>query len=570
MLAPVTVELVIPPERPRVNASPSATLTQRTYDVAIVGNDMLLAALPARPVQVFHAVQACGFDLVVPVSWGEEVLAEQAMRRLAENGARPMVFCACPRVRARLLQSGNELVPHVLSLVAPPVAAARYLRALHPNQSLRITYLGTCEGAADPAISVRIAPTDFLRSLHQRGIIVTQQPTIFESIVPPDRRRFWSQPGGLPTRQAMQDRPLTHQLSVLADDDIAARIADHLLLAEEVLMDLAPQMGCACAGSVAVHNTVASREALAALEPPRASLPVIEGELRVDVDLPMPHLESGMAAPRPLLRLEPTGGTPPPIRRAPATKSTPVPAEVPLESRRIGGTASGRVVAPRPRVAVTPPGVSQQPSSEEGAHEAPRPPATPPVELRRLSSAPRPPVRTSEPPPPAVDAAPPHVSPKRVSPAFGMRHVARAGRPEGQLPRAAYSVLRGHRAAGPATIPEAPAPPPPTPTPLPAGVEPAPPQVEGIWRPPEPPQSVEALETQPAIEAVVTPPAGIATVPDTHGGSLTRRRAARERSRPAGPPAGGGSAQRPKLWGLLASIIAIVALTIVLKVVLDL
>jgi len=43
---------------------------------------MLLAALPGRPVQLAHAILAAGFDLVIPVSWGEEVLAEHALRVL--------------------------------------------------------------------------------------------------------------------------------------------------------------------------------------------------------------------------------------------------------------------------------------------------------------------------------------------------------------------------------------------------------------------------------------------------------------------------------------------------------
>ena len=169
---------------------PSVDTSQRPYEVAIVGNDTLLAAHPARPMQIAHALLACGFDLVVPVSWGDEALAEFILRVVAARGAAPAIICSCPAVRDRLLASGAELSPYLISLVAPSVATARYLRALQPQTAIRVTYIGSCEGASHDEIETQIRPDDFLRLLVARGISLARQPAVFDSVVPPDRRRF--------------------------------------------------------------------------------------------------------------------------------------------------------------------------------------------------------------------------------------------------------------------------------------------------------------------------------------------------------------------------------------------
>jgi hypothetical protein len=140
--------------------------------------------------------------------------------------------------------------------------------------------------------------------------------------------------------------------------------------------------------------------------------------------------------------------------------------------------------------------------------------------------------------------------------------------------------------------------------------------IPGLFRPPEPPAEVEMVELQPAIAPVVTPPQGVTAIrPSASGDERGGRIITPPRSVPAlSPPAplkdptagvspsasgsppfrlppvpesapgarapkptpkkparspDGAAGQRAKLWGLLASIIAIAALTIVLKLVFD-
>lgn len=280
---------------------PPADSPERPYEVAIVGNDAVLAALPSRPMQLAHALLACGFDLVVPVSWGEELVAEYVLRAIAERGSAPAILCACPLLRERLLASGSELAPHLLSAVSPVVAAARYLRALHPDVPMRITVVGGCPGVRDVSIDSRIAPLAFLRMLSDRGLSLVRQPAIFESVIPPDRRRFLSLPGGCPTPRALQSRAPERRLVTITDDAFTAELADHLMGQESVLIDLSARLACACCGGFGGrgHRAPMGREEILRHEPPRARSPIVdhdialllevgEGELRAS---PTPSLD---------------------------------------------------------------------------------------------------------------------------------------------------------------------------------------------------------------------------------------------------------------------------------------
>ena len=158
----------------------------------ILGTDALLAARPASPVQLAQACLALGYDGVVPASWGDELVADAAMQRVLAHDQGPAVLCSCPHVARRMLQAGGDLQPFLLSLVAPPVAAARYLRALWAPTPIGLTFVGHCPGASDDAIDARIAPSELLAIIEARGIVLAEQPEVFDEVIPPDRRRYHS------------------------------------------------------------------------------------------------------------------------------------------------------------------------------------------------------------------------------------------------------------------------------------------------------------------------------------------------------------------------------------------
>jgi hypothetical protein len=275
-----------------------STSEARPSSVVVLGADMVLAALPATPVQLAHACRALGYDVAFPASWGDEVVANACLDRLHEFGNGPAILCSCPLVTERLTKSGDELAPFMMNLVAPPVAAARYLRALYGERPVRITYAGSCPSAADPAIDACIAPAELLLAFEERGIVLAAQPEYFESVLPPDRRRYESLPGGVPSPERIHEVDPGRTLAELdcSDDEIALEIAQRLIAHERELIDIAPRVGCACSGALAVGASSAARTRLTALEPPRAHSPVLDPSIRVDADLP--SLAEPAGAPR--------------------------------------------------------------------------------------------------------------------------------------------------------------------------------------------------------------------------------------------------------------------------------
>src|SRR5687767_15963136 len=101
-----------------------------TLAVLVVGTDTVIEALPARPIQLAHACGALGFDLVVPLSWGDELVAEAALRALEPRDHTPAVLCSCPLVRQRLLQTGGDLVADMVFLAPSTVVVARHFCSL--------------------------------------------------------------------------------------------------------------------------------------------------------------------------------------------------------------------------------------------------------------------------------------------------------------------------------------------------------------------------------------------------------------------------------------------------------
>jgi hypothetical protein len=258
----------------------------QTVPVVILGTDAVLAASPATPVQLAHACLRAGFANVVPASWGDELIAGAMLHRLQRFGNGPAIQCSCPIVAHRLLTVGGDLRPVMVPLVSPPVAIARYVRAITRPARARITYVGACPGAVDEAIDIRMTPEALFAMLAERDIVVAEQPRVFEATTPADRRRYHSQPGGLPTAEALWSAQGSRTLVEIEGDDFVTEVVQHLLSGKNILIDASMRLGCACSG--AVQGAHQPRAQVVALEPPRATSSVIEEAPPIELDLPIP------------------------------------------------------------------------------------------------------------------------------------------------------------------------------------------------------------------------------------------------------------------------------------------
>jgi hypothetical protein len=133
-----------------------------------------------------------------------------------------------------------------------------------------------------------------MNNLAERRAMPADQPKEFDSVLPTDRRRYYSEPGGLPSRQAL--RQLSNQVDAveLTGDDVITQLAEQLLASSHVLLDISLPLGCHCSGVIQGTSGDVARARVRELEPPRAFGPVVDHAIPLDLDDSLP-----LAAPEP-------------------------------------------------------------------------------------------------------------------------------------------------------------------------------------------------------------------------------------------------------------------------------
>lgn len=252
------------------------------FSIAILGNDAFLAAAPALAVQLMHAALAAGFDAVVPVSLGDELVAGETLRLAQLRGRRPVVQCSCPFSLSQLCKREANLADVTIAVAPAAVALARALRQ-ERHDTQHITYIGACPGAQDPAIDLQVIPDAFLRGLTKKGIMLEQQPAVFTDRLPPDRRRFLSLPGGAPRPDLIASVLRRNTVALTARTNPLLAVADALFDGGVTMIDPAGAYRCVCAGADAAASVSEGRLAIASLEPARALSPIFEAPAWLDL-----------------------------------------------------------------------------------------------------------------------------------------------------------------------------------------------------------------------------------------------------------------------------------------------
>jgi hypothetical protein len=321
--------------------------------IVILGADTVLAARPATAVQLANACLAAGYSAAVPASWGDELIAAACLEALATRGDEATVVCSCPRVAERLRRVPS-LRSSLLSFVAPPVAAARYLRARAGAAGLTITYVGDCPGAADQAIDRYATPAALMRSLARRGIVPVEQPTTIDPRVERDGRRFYSLAGGVPAPNWVYAEGRGPGVVQSESADYLAEIAHHVTARDRAVIDIAPRLGCACSGAVSGEPWSTARQVVTDLEPERAVHEVLDHDVIVDVSNALePWVGSSVSGVPTLPTTLPVLAAQydadhkaPSIRRAPPS---PVPFPIPSRPARRSGRQPAFPTPPLPK-----------------------------------------------------------------------------------------------------------------------------------------------------------------------------------------------------------------------------
>ncbi|HET9454772.1 MAG TPA: [Fe-Fe] hydrogenase large subunit C-terminal domain-containing protein [Gemmatimonadaceae bacterium] len=339
-----------------VRSSPTQLpVPQTAPSLLIIGSDTVLAASPATAVQLTHACMAAGYDAVVPASWGDELVASRVVARIRERGG-PALQCSCPNVAERLSPNADAIQSMLICTVSPVVAAAEYLRALYAPARPTIAFAGACGAGASDPIDTWMSPPELFEMLADRGISLASQPTEFEHL-PLDRRRFHSEPGGLPSRASLRQLEPAVGCVEVQDSDFVTTVGQHLLGDEPVLLDVAAALGCACAGAAGATPAVA-RARVREHEPPRAPSPVVDHAVPIVLDADVTRAQpqrvavaAGVAPARPtppstppVIPLPPAE---PPRRRSPPGMPRPVFGAAPRNSRTDGRALPRAYIARR-------------------------------------------------------------------------------------------------------------------------------------------------------------------------------------------------------------------------------
>ena len=209
--------------------------------------------------------------MVVPPSWGDELVAVALLERLAGTTERQIIACSCPLVSGIVRHADRSGAPSVV-VVAPPVAAARYVRLTY-GEDVLITYVGDCPAASAPEIHARFSPAGFFASLERDGITLESQSDSIPDGESERWRRHKSVPGGLPALRWL-GRPPTERVMREADEH-EQLLGPPVATQSCVLVDLSRAAGCVCGGH---------RETIADGEPLRSTTPIVIAPAGIRLD----------------------------------------------------------------------------------------------------------------------------------------------------------------------------------------------------------------------------------------------------------------------------------------------
>ncbi len=121
-------------------------------------------------------VRALGFEHVVEVGFGADLVAREYRRLLEENKDKHYIATTCPAIVAYVERYFPELTPALAPIVSPMVAAARALKRLHGPET-KIVFIGPCiakkgEAARDfpTEIDAVLTFVELRRMAHERDL----------------------------------------------------------------------------------------------------------------------------------------------------------------------------------------------------------------------------------------------------------------------------------------------------------------------------------------------------------------------------------------------------------------
>jgi diguanylate cyclase (GGDEF)-like protein len=278
----------------------------RAEELARTGAAVLILAVeaaahfyPNTPEQVVNACYKAGFRAVHHGVLGDELVAEEYRKLLADPNWSTMIRSTCPVVVARIQLEYPELVPFLAPVQTPLGAEAEYHRALY-GENVGLVYAGVCLAETSPHVDAVVTLSELGQLLERRGVNLAGQLHHYERI-PEVRQRFLSTAGGLPLPVLEEERQASRRFRKMRGLGSLAALA-HAVALERIELGFVDIL--ACEGCLD-HPLMGPKEELfwrrrvvTETEPPRSHAPVVEPGVRVRLDRAFDFYHNGRKPPQ--------------------------------------------------------------------------------------------------------------------------------------------------------------------------------------------------------------------------------------------------------------------------------
>ncbi len=233
---------------------------------------------PATPEQVVNACYAAGFRRVHRGVLGDELIAQEYTRVLADEGWGTLIRSTCPVIVETVRTQYPELIPYLAPVATPVAAEARYLKQLYGART-PVVYAGVCLTEGGDDVDAAITFADLQDLFQRRGVVRVEDQPLHFNRVPEERRRHWSTAGGLPLEVLMEERHASRRFRKLRGlshlEALARAVAvDRIDLG---FVDILPCEGCLDHPLLGPKEELfRRREIVGATEPVRAREPVVD------------------------------------------------------------------------------------------------------------------------------------------------------------------------------------------------------------------------------------------------------------------------------------------------------
>lgn len=269
--------------------------------VLILGTEADVFFHPAASEQLVNACRALGFRQVYSSALGDELVAREYLKIWGSLNGGTVVRSTCAITVDYIRRKLPELLEVLAPVATPAAAAARYLRAAYGREKVFIVYAGTGGMAAPDGngdIDATLTLQDLASLLEHRGVEPLRMPRQLTAL-PQERRRHLSVPGGLPLPMLAEERLNSirvRRVRGLGDVPAVARaVAEGQDLG---FVDVMAWDGSLAHPSMGPQEELFVRRRIArSAEPRRASRPVLDETVAVDLRAEYAPAGNGAAAP---------------------------------------------------------------------------------------------------------------------------------------------------------------------------------------------------------------------------------------------------------------------------------